>query len=136
MGLHHEAYVGSDTIWIGNFRWPQRRIAMALGSVASMLKWSGMGADLAKFFGTPIIALGLGTLIAVAVLASTRRMGEFYDVTNETLKVVGPILFITAAGVSISFRAGFFNIGAQGQFYVGAIFAAFAAAYSVGTMQG
>jgi len=36
-------------------------------------------------------------------------------------------LFITAAGVSISFRAGFFNIGAQGQFYVGAIFAAFAA---------
>ena len=73
-------------------------LAMALGSVASMLKWSGMGADLAKFFGTPIIALGLGTLIAVAVLASTRRMGEFYDVTNETLKVVGPILFITAAG--------------------------------------
>ena len=36
-------------------------------------------------------------------------------------------LFITAVGVSISFRAGFFNIGAQGQFYVGAICAAFAA---------
>jgi simple sugar transport system permease protein len=30
-------------------------------------------------------------------------------------------------GVGISFRAGFFNIGAQGQFYVGAICAAFAA---------
>lgn len=36
-------------------------------------------------------------------------------------------LFITAVGVGISFRAGFFNIGAQGQFYVGAIAAAFAA---------
>lgn len=36
-------------------------------------------------------------------------------------------LFITAVGVAISFRAGFFNIGAQGQFYVGAIAAAFAA---------
>ncbi|WP_104663486.1 ABC transporter permease [Ensifer adhaerens] len=36
-------------------------------------------------------------------------------------------LFITAVGVGISFRAGFFNIGAQGQFYVGAISAAFAA---------
>ncbi|MCB1444349.1 MAG: ABC transporter permease [Rhizobiaceae bacterium] len=36
-------------------------------------------------------------------------------------------LFITAVGVAISFRAGFFNIGAQGQFYVGAISAAFAA---------
>lgn len=34
-------------------------------------------------------------------------------------------LFITAVGVGISFRAGYFNIGAQGQFYVGAIFAAF-----------
>jgi general nucleoside transport system permease protein len=33
----------------------------------------------------------------------------------------GMPLFITAAGVGISFRCGFFNIGAQGQFYVGAI---------------
>ncbi|QIK72089.1 GntP family permease [Propioniciclava coleopterorum] len=73
-------------------------LAMALGSLATMLKWTGFGAELAKFFGTPIIALGLGTLIAVAVLAVTNRMGEFYEVTNETLKVVGPILFITAAG--------------------------------------
>ena len=36
-------------------------------------------------------------------------------------------LFITATGVAISFRCGFFNIGAQGQFYVGAIGAAFVA---------
>jgi simple sugar transport system permease protein len=36
-------------------------------------------------------------------------------------------LFITAVGVAVSFRAGFFNIGAQGQFYVGAICAAAAA---------
>jgi len=41
-------------------------------------------------------------------------------------------LFITAAGVSISFRAGFFNIGAQGQFYLGAICAAFAAEWLKG----
>ena len=25
-------------------------------------------------------------------------MGEFYDICNETLKTVGPILFVTAAG--------------------------------------
>ncbi|NGO54703.1 ABC transporter permease [Allomesorhizobium camelthorni] len=36
-------------------------------------------------------------------------------------------LFITAVGVAISFRAGYFNIGAQGQFYMGAIAAAFVA---------
>lgn len=35
-------------------------------------------------------------------------------------------LFITATGVVISFRCGYFNVGAQGQFYLGAIGAAFA----------
>lgn len=41
-------------------------------------------------------------------------------------------LFITAVGVGVSFRAGYFNIGAQGQFYVGAICAAFAADWLTG----
>jgi ABC-type uncharacterized transport system permease subunit len=41
-------------------------------------------------------------------------------------------LFITAVGVSVSFRAGYFNIGAQGQFYIGAIAAAFAAEWLKG----
>lgn len=36
-------------------------------------------------------------------------------------------LFLTAVGVVISFRCGFFNIGAQGQFYMGAIAATFVA---------
>ncbi len=36
-------------------------------------------------------------------------------------------LFITAVGVGISFRCGFFNIGGQGQFYMGAVCAAFTA---------
>src|SRR5580704_2354044 len=30
-------------------------------------------------------------------------------------------LFITATGVVVSFRSGYFNVGAQGQFYLGAI---------------
>lgn len=73
-------------------------LAMALGSIAAMLKWTGAGADVAKFFGTPIIALALGTMIAVCVLWVTGRLGTSYEITNDTLKVVGPILFITAAG--------------------------------------
>jgi ABC-type uncharacterized transport system permease subunit len=36
-------------------------------------------------------------------------------------------LFITATGVAISFRCGYFNVGAQGQFYIGAIAATFVA---------
>jgi len=36
-------------------------------------------------------------------------------------------LFITASGMVISFRSGYFNVGAQGQFYMGAIGATFVA---------
>lgn len=35
-------------------------------------------------------------------------------------------LFLTAIGVVMSFRCGYFNVGAQGQFYLGAIAAGFA----------
>lgn len=38
-------------------------------------------------------------------------------------------LFITSVGVSIAFRCGYFNIGAQGQFYIGAICATFMATW-------
>ncbi len=41
-------------------------------------------------------------------------------------------LFITALGVAISFRCGYFNIGAQGQFYIGAICATFASTWLSG----
>ena len=73
-------------------------VLMALGSVASMLKWSGLLYELCVFFGTPIIALAVGTLFGVWLLADSKKLGEFYNVTNETLKTVGPILFVTAAG--------------------------------------
>ncbi|MCP4319041.1 MAG: ABC transporter permease [Hyphomicrobiales bacterium] len=42
-------------------------------------------------------------------------------------------MFITALGVVISFRAGYFNIGGQGQFYMGAIAAAFVAEWLKGS---
>ena len=48
-------------------------ILMALSSIVSMAKMSGAFADLLKFLGTPIV-------------------------TEDTLKTVGPILFVTAAG--------------------------------------
>ena len=73
-------------------------LLMALSSVAQMLKWSGKGADLALFFGTPIMALAVGTVIAIALLFRCKKGGEFFTLTNETLKTVGPILFVTAAG--------------------------------------
>ena len=54
--------------------------------------------DLLSFLGTPIIALAVGTIFAIVQLAGAGKMDKFYDLTNDTLKTVGPILFVTAAG--------------------------------------
>ena len=73
-------------------------ILMALGSIASMAGWTGIAFDLFNFLGKPIIALAVGTICAVIQLATTKKLDKFYDMTNNTLKVTGPILFVTAAG--------------------------------------
>ncbi|MBQ3459639.1 MAG: GntP family permease [Solobacterium sp.] len=73
-------------------------ILMSLSSIASMAKMSGGLASLIAFLGTPIIALAVGTAFAVAQLRGAGKMDKFYDITNDTLKTVGPILFVTAAG--------------------------------------
>jgi GntP family gluconate:H+ symporter len=73
-------------------------LLMALGSIASMAKWTGFALSLFSFLGTPIIALAVGVLFAIWQLGATKKLDKFYNVTNETLKVVGPILFVTAAG--------------------------------------
>ena len=73
-------------------------ILMALGSFVSMIGLQGSSAVLCKFFATPIIALTVGLLLAVRLLASTHTMNRFAAITDETLKTVGPILFVTAAG--------------------------------------
>ena len=73
-------------------------LLMALGSISSMAGWSGMTAAVCGFLGTPIIALAVGTIFGVIQLSVAGRMDKFYEMTNETLKTVGPILFVTAAG--------------------------------------
>ena len=70
-------------------------ILMALSSAFNMAKIS---VPFITFLGTPIIALAVGVIISVFVLNATDKMGEFNGITEETLKTVGPILFITAAG--------------------------------------
>ncbi|MBR2670653.1 MAG: GntP family permease [Oscillospiraceae bacterium] len=73
-------------------------LLMALSSVSAMAGWSGAIADLLTFLGTPIMALAVGTILAIIQLFGAGKKGEFYNLTNETLKTVGPILFVTAAG--------------------------------------
>ncbi len=73
-------------------------VLMALGSIAAMTKWTGFAFEFFSFLGTPIIALAVGFLFAVWQMAASGVLNKLYDVSNETLKTVGPILFVTAAG--------------------------------------
>lgn len=73
-------------------------ILMAIGSIAKIAGITGDFGIFLQFAGNPIIALAVGVIFAIILLASTRKMSEFDSLTNDTLKLVGPILFITAAG--------------------------------------
>ncbi|HHW67161.1 GntP family permease [Defluviitalea raffinosedens] len=73
-------------------------LLMALSSISAMAGWEGAFASLLTFLGTPIIALTVGLLCGIGLLASIKKMNVFNELTENTLKTVGPILFITAAG--------------------------------------
>lgn len=71
---------------------------MALGSTGKIMGIEGELGVLLQFLGNPIIALAVGVIFSVFLLLNTGKIGEFDALTNDTLKIVGPILFITAAG--------------------------------------
>ena len=77
-------------------------LLMALASIFNMAKIEGNISILVNFLGTPIIALAVGVIFSVITYFNqkkhTKDMQSFYDITNDTLKIVGPILFVTAAG--------------------------------------
>ncbi|MEG1476092.1 MAG: GntP family permease [Oscillospiraceae bacterium] len=93
-------------------------ILMAWSSIVAMVGMKGGFAQVSTFLGTPIIALAVGLLFGVVLLATTKKLGDFYEVTNESLKVVGPILFVTAAGgvlgkvIAVSGMVGFITSNA------------------------
>ena len=73
-------------------------LLMALASFVTMARGDAWLADLLIFLGTPIMALSVGVILAIIQLFRAGKGKEFYTLTNETLKTVGPILFVTAAG--------------------------------------
>ena len=73
-------------------------ILMALSSVSAMAGWNGQLAEICAFLGAPIIALAVGAILAIGLLFSAGKKESFYNLTNDTLKTVGPILLVTAAG--------------------------------------
>lgn len=73
-------------------------LLMAAASVAAMAGWQGFWADLVRFLGTPVMALAAGAVLAIVQLSRSGRGGEVFSLTDSTLRTVGPILFVTAAG--------------------------------------
>ena len=73
-------------------------LLMALGTIGKQVGITGIALDILTFLGTPIISLAVGTIFAIVQLALAKKIKDFYSITNDTLKTVGPILFVTAAG--------------------------------------
>lgn len=73
-------------------------VPIILMGLSSALSMAGKAVPFITFLGTPIIALAVGVILGFILLAQSGKKGQFYELTNETLKTVGPILFVTAAG--------------------------------------
>lgn len=73
-------------------------VLMAMSNVASILGWTGALRTACVFLGTPIISLAVGVVLGIVLLNQSKMVDKLYDLTNDTLKTVGPILFVTAAG--------------------------------------
>ena len=73
-------------------------ILMAWSNVASILGLKGALGTASVFLGTPIVALAVGVIFGIVLLLQSGMGDKLYDLTNDTLKTVGPILFVTAAG--------------------------------------
>ena len=85
-------------------------------------------------FAAPVIALGLAMLTSLILFAALGKpAGQalyslllepfvgWYNISEVLLKM-GPLMLI-AQGLAIGFRANVFNIGAEGQLIIGALFA-------------
>ena len=73
-------------------------VLMAGGSVASLAKMEGYVGTLLVFLGKPIIALAMGLICALPLLWRQKMGKDLYNITQDSLKTAGPIIFITAAG--------------------------------------
>ena len=73
-------------------------ILMAMSNITSIFGWEGFIREIFAFLGTPIIALAVGVILGILTLAERKELSNLYSITDETLRVVGPILFVTAAG--------------------------------------
>ena len=103
-------------------------VPIFLMGLASALSMAGASVPIFTFLGTPIMALAVGVILGIILLASSGKMNEFYKLTDDTLKTTGPILFVTAAGgvlgkvISSSSLVSFISENAAGLESLGLLF--------------
>jgi simple sugar transport system permease protein len=87
--------------------------------------------ELASFAVVLVVTCLVGTLLVIAVGSDTTKAfnsfflgisGSFYSITEVLVRATP--LILAGLGVAVAFQARFFNIGAEGQLYMGAIAAA------------
>lgn len=76
-------------------------LLMATGTISALFKWEGYSYEVLQFFTSPIIALSVGLVFSVILLYRSKMTSEFNSITNDTLKNIGPVLLITAAGSAL-----------------------------------
>jgi len=73
-------------------------ILMGIGSVAPIVPMADSICSALIFLGKPVIALMAGFVCAIILLIKSGKQNQLYDITQDSLKTAGPIIFITAAG--------------------------------------
>ncbi|MDO5022851.1 MAG: GntP family permease [Eubacteriales bacterium] len=73
-------------------------VPIILMGLSSAFNMAGLSVAFVSFLGKPIMALAVGLILGIVLLAQSGKMKDFYTLTNDTLRVTGPILFVTAAG--------------------------------------
>lgn len=76
-------------------------LPIVLMACASFCSMSGKHIPIVDFLGKPTAALPIGFLASLILLFNSGKMKDLYDLTNDSLKIAGPILFITAAGSAL-----------------------------------
>ena len=92
-------------------------ISYLIGAVASLALFSAI-----------LLAFGYDPVLSLETIA-TGAFGSVYR-TTETFVLMAPLLLLALAFL-VPFKSRFYNIGAEGQLYVGAIFAYLASSHLI-----
>ena len=76
-------------------------ILILINTVSSALGLEGGAATVVKFLGSPVIAVGLGLLIAIYTLANAVPREDILKEMSKGLASAGMIIFVTGAGGSL-----------------------------------